>query len=118
MVKIQSKFDASDILSNYEFMRDNPHSPTFAVKREDLMQQQDYLFNVMESHPGSAIESEKWNARIINDEPRFSPSNKKIDWNDENALRAAFAELEDEERELANIGMSEYVSSLSEIDGE
>ena len=45
-------------------------------------------------------------------------SNEKIDWNDENALRAAFAELEDEERELANDGMSDYVSALAKIDGE
>jgi len=45
-------------------------------------------------------------------------SNEKIDWNDENALRAAFAELEDEERELANAGMSDYVSALAKIDGE
>jgi hypothetical protein len=118
MLKKQSKFDASDILSNYEFLRDNPHSPTFAVKKEDLMQQQDYLFNVIESHPGSATESEKWNTRIISDEARFSTSNEKIDWNDENSLRAAFAELEEEETELANAGMSDYVSGLAEIDGE
>ncbi len=45
-------------------------------------------------------------------------SNEKIDWNDEDSLRAAFAELEDEERELANAGMSDYVSALSKIDGE
>ncbi len=44
--------------------------------------------------------------------------NDKIDWNDEVSLRAAFAELEDEERELANEGMSDYVSALAEIDGE
>ncbi len=30
----------------------------------------------------------------------------------------AFAELEDEERELANDGMSDYVSALAKIDGE
>lgn len=45
-------------------------------------------------------------------------STEKIDWNNEDALRAAFAELEDEERELANAGMSDYVSSLARIDGE
>lgn len=45
-------------------------------------------------------------------------SHGKIDWNDEVSLRAAFAELEDEERELANEGMSDYVSALAEIDGE
>ncbi len=45
-------------------------------------------------------------------------SNEQIDWNDEVSLRAAFAELEVEERELANAGMSDYASALSEIDGE
>ncbi|MBA2493890.1 MAG: hypothetical protein H0V31_04250 [Acidobacteria bacterium] len=45
-------------------------------------------------------------------------STEKINWNDENALRAAFAELEDEERELANAGMSDYASSLAKIDGD
>ncbi|MCA1622571.1 MAG: hypothetical protein LC778_02010 [Acidobacteria bacterium] len=45
-------------------------------------------------------------------------SNEKIDWNDEDSLRAAFAEFEDEERELANAGMSDYVSSLAKIDRE
>ncbi len=99
-------------------MRENPHSPTFAVKKDDLMQQQDYLPNVMESHPGSAIESEKWNAKIINDETQFSTPNEKIDWNDEASLRIAFAELENEEKELANEGMLDYVSALAEIDGE
>lgn len=44
-------------------------------------------------------------------------SNEKIGWNDENALRAAFAELEEEERELANAGMSDYAVALAEIDG-
>lgn len=43
---------------------------------------------------------------------------EKIDWNDEAALRAAFAELEDEERELANAGMSDYASALAKVDGD
>ena len=43
---------------------------------------------------------------------------EKIDWNNEDALRAAFAELEDEERELANAGMSDYAAALTKIDGE
>jgi hypothetical protein len=47
-----------------------------------------------------------------------SKSTEKIDWNDEAALRAAFAELEDDERELANVGLSDYAAALAEIDGE
>lgn len=43
---------------------------------------------------------------------------EKIDWNDEDALRAVFAELEDEERDLANVGMSDYAAALRKIDGE
>ena len=60
-----------------------------------------------------------WSVKTKFFESQFKrKSNEKIDWNDENALRAAFAELEDEERELANAGMSDYVSALAKIDGE
>ncbi len=118
MFRKQSKFDASSLLSDYVFFRDNENSPTFAVKKEDIMQQQDYSFNIMKSHPGSAIEAERWNASIVNSEAHIPTSTEKIDWNDETALRAAFAEFEDDERELANAGISDYVAALAEIDGE
>ncbi len=55
---------------------------------------------------------------LIEQKSNDAESSGKIDWNDEVSLRAAFAELEDEEREFANAGMADYVSALAKIDGE
>lgn len=41
---------------------------------------------------------------------------EKIGWDDEDALTQLFQEIEDEEIELANLGMNSYANSLIEFD--